>query len=261
MPDDFAQLIADLSAERGVLDGVLKQLPSEAWDRPSPAEGWLLRDCVVHLAETDESAAAIVEGVERAPGTRRNPEDGVVTAGMLQGREMAPAEVHAWWRRAGDRLLDALDGTAADARLTWAGRTMSARSFVSARLMEHWSHGLDILDAAGIQPVDTDRLRHIAHLGYMTRDFAYRTHGMTPPGTPLYVKLAAPSGAVWTWGPGDAPDRIFGSAGDFCRVVTQRIHPSDTSLRAEGKSAGEFLTIAQAFAGPPGTGRPPKNSQ
>jgi uncharacterized protein (TIGR03084 family) len=106
--------------------------------------------------------------------------------------------------------------------------------------------------------VDTDRLKSIAHLGYITRDFAYRTHGLEPPETPLYVELAAPSGDTWTWGPLDAPDRIYGPAGDWCRVVTQRIHPDDTALRCEGPRAREFLSIAQAFAGPPGAGRPAK---
>jgi uncharacterized protein (TIGR03084 family) len=94
----------------------------------------------------------------------------------------------------------------------------------------------------------------------MTRDYAYRTHGMEPPITTLYLELTSPSGATWTWGSPDAPDRITGPAGDFCRVVTQRIHPDDTALRAEGPHAREFLSIAQAFAGPPGSGRPPKGA-
>jgi uncharacterized protein (TIGR03084 family) len=138
---------------------------------------------------------------------------------------------------------------------------MSVRSFTTARLMEAWSHGLDALDAAGVTPVDTDRLRNIAHIGYATRDFAYRNRGLEPNPEPLRVELAAPSGATWTWGPEDAPNRITGPAGDFCRVVTQRIHYTDTALEYEGDAAEEFLRIAQAFAGPTGAGRPPKNEE
>ena len=126
--------------------------------------------------------------------------------------------------------------------------------------MEHWSHGLDILETAGMPAQDTDRLRHIAHLGYITREFAYKTRGMEPPTQPLRVELTLPSGAPLAFGPPDASERITGSAGDFCRVVTQRIHWSDTELRAEGDLAREFLVVAQAFAGPPGEGRPPKNA-
>jgi uncharacterized protein (TIGR03084 family) len=83
---------------------------------------------------------------------------------------------------------------------------------------------------------------------------------MTPPETPLRVELTSPSGAIWAYGPQDAPDRVTGKAGDFCRVVTQRIHPSDTVLVATGPHAAEFLGIAQAFAGPPGAGRAPKGA-
>lgn len=257
MPEPLSVLVDDLEAERAAVDALLASLPGEAWDANSPADGWKLRDCVVHLAETDDSTSAIVEGVQQERGGER---EGVLTAGMLRGRGMQPAEVLAWYRRAGERVLRALRGVGDNERLTWVGREMSARSFVTARLMEHWSHGLDIHDAAGVTPIDTDRLRHIALLGYLTREFAYRTRGMQAPSTPLYVELTSPSGDTWTYGPVDAPDCVFGPAGDFCRVVTQRIHPSDTELRAEGERAAEFLSIAQAFAGPPGSGRPPKGA-
>jgi uncharacterized protein (TIGR03084 family) len=138
---------------------------------------------------------------------------------------------------------------------------MSARSFATARLMECWSHGLDAIEAAGKTPVDTDRLHHIAHLGVATREFAYRNRGLPAPAEPLRVELDAPSGARWTWGPEDAPLRIRGPAGDFCRVVTQRIHYLDTALETEGEGAAEYLRIAQAFAGPPGAGRPPRGTR
>lgn len=137
---------------------------------------------------------------------------------------------------------------------------MSARSFATARLMEAWSHGLDILDASGRTKPDSDRLKHVAHIGYATREFAYRNRGLTPPEAALYAELRSPSGATWTWGPDDATDRITGEAGEFCRVVTQRIHWQDTNLKAEGPAAQEFLTVAQAFAGPPGPGRRSKVS-
>jgi hypothetical protein len=37
--------------------------------------------------------------------------------------------------------------------------------------------------------------------------------------------------------------------------VTQRRHPADTDLVAHGELAVEWLSLAQAFAGPPGPGR------
>ncbi|MEI2650829.1 MAG: hypothetical protein V9G12_01405 [Microthrixaceae bacterium] len=48
-----------------------------------------------------------------------------------------------------------------------------------------------------------------------------------------------------------------GPALDFCLVVTQRRHPADTRLVVEGPAAAEWIAIAQAFAGEPGSGRSP----
>jgi uncharacterized protein (TIGR03084 family) len=62
---------------------------------------------------------------------------------------------------------------------------------------------------------------------------------------------------VWTWGAEDAADRVVGPALDFCLVVTQRRNVKDAALVASGPLAEEWLQVAQAFAGPPGPGRPP----
>jgi uncharacterized protein (TIGR03084 family) len=258
--DAFGCLVDDLDAEHLIVERALAGLTDDVWDVPSPAEGWTLRDCVAHLAETDDNATRGIDPA-RAPAAIAGERTGVLTAAQRHARGLPPTEVLRWYSEANDRLLAALRAHKGNDRLPWLGRPMSALSFTSARLMEHWSHGLDILEAAGVAAVDSERLRHVAHLGYITRDFAYRNRGLAPPATLLYLELTSPSGETWTWGPTDAPDRISGPAGDFCRVVTQRIHPADTSLQAEGPHAAEFLAIAQAFAGPPGRGRPRKSSR
>ena len=38
---------------------------------------------------------------------------------------------------------------------------MSARSSISARLMETWAHGQAVYDRLGVVRVDTDRIRNI----------------------------------------------------------------------------------------------------
>jgi uncharacterized protein (TIGR03084 family) len=81
--------------------------------------------------------------------------------------------------------------------------------------------------------------------------------GRQAPEAPVRVDLIAPSGAVWTWGPQDAADRVSGPALDFCLLVTQRRHRDDLDLRVEGPVATEWASIAQAFAGSPGPGRKP----
>jgi len=75
------------------------------------------------------------------------------------------------------------------------------------------------------------------------------------------VVLASPSGQLWTWETGEAvagapPQFIVGEALDFCLVVTQRRNIADTQLAVTGPSAADWMSLAQAFAGPPGPGRP-----
>jgi uncharacterized protein (TIGR03084 family) len=137
---------------------------------------------------------------------------------------------------------------------------MSAASMATARLMETWAHGRDVADALGETPAPTDRLRHIVRLGVRTRNFAFGVHGLPTPFEEFRVELRGPSGAMWTYGPEDATDRVTGPALDFCLLVTQRAHRADLALRAEGPDADRWLDIAQAFAGPPGSGRKPKGA-
>jgi uncharacterized protein (TIGR03084 family) len=121
--------------------------------------------------------------------------------------------------------------------------------------METWAHGGDVAAALGVSRTPTARLRHVAHLGVRTRDFAFIVHNRTPPADPFRVELDAPDGTVWEWGPVDAAQSVTGPALDFCRLVTQRVHRADTALGATGPDADAWLDLAQAFAGPPGAGR------
>jgi uncharacterized protein (TIGR03084 family) len=142
-------------------------------------------------------------------------------------------------------------------RLPWYGPDMSALSSATARLMETWAHGQDVADALGRRREPTDRLRHIAHLGVQAAGFSFVLNGRPVPTTLVRVELVAPSGARWEWGPPDTADRVTGTALDFCLTVTQRRHVSDTALTVTGPVATEWISIAQTFAGAPGTGRAP----
>jgi uncharacterized protein (TIGR03084 family) len=132
---------------------------------------------------------------------------------------------------------------------------MSAASMATARLMETWAHGLDVADALGVKRPATARLRSIAHIGVRTRDFAFAINGLAAPADSFRVELIAPDGSTWTWGPEDAAQRVAGTAEGFCTLVTQRRPRAGLDVTAEGDDARRWLTIAQAFAGPPGPGR------
>jgi uncharacterized protein (TIGR03084 family) len=153
-------------------------------------------------------------------------------------------------------MIDAFGATDPSARLPWYGPPMSVKSFVTARLMETWAHGQDIVDAVGADRPATDRLRHIAFIGVRARPFSYVNRGLDVPDGDVRVELTAPGGDTWTFGE-SSTDVVRGSALGFALAVTQRRHRDDTDLVIEGPLAQEWMAIAQAFAGPPTDGRPP----
>ncbi|MFG2128841.1 TIGR03084 family metal-binding protein [Streptomyces sp. NPDC048751] len=260
---DPTPVFDDLRAEGEELDRLLAELSVEQWALPTPAPGWTIAHQIAHLAWTDRSALVAVTDedgfralVERALAA---PES-FVDEGAEEGARLQPGELLARWRQGRAGLDKALRDSAPGARFPWYGPPMSAASMATARLMETWAHGLDVAAALGVERTPGDRLRHIARLGVRTRDFAYGVHGLEPPADEFRVELTAPSGDLWTYGPEHATQRVTGPALDFCLLVTQRAHRADLALRAEGPDADRWLDIAQAFAGPPGTGRPPKGA-
>ena len=117
--------------------------------------------------------------------------------------------------------------------------------------------GFDVTEALHRPPSVSGRLRHVAHLGVRTRNFAFQQHGLAPPAEEFRVELIGPDGDIWSWGPEDAAQRVTGPALDFCLRVTRRRNRADLTLEATGPDADRWLDVAQAFAGPPGAERPP----
>lgn len=252
----------DLVAEHAALDRVVAGLPDEVWQTPTPASGWDIRDCLSHVWFFDVRALmaldpATVEEFRRDAEQLLASVTGGVGPDVREGRAMSPRELLARWRADRERLVARARITDPAARIPWYGPAMAARSFITARVMETWAHGQDIRDALGLEPEVTDRLRHVAHIGVRARAFAYANNGRDLPAADLRVELRGPSGDLWTWGDEAASDVVRGEAIDFCLMVTQRRHIADTSLEVLGAAAEEWVSIAQAFAGPPGKGRAP----
>lgn len=251
-------VVADLRAESDDLDAIVAGLTEEGWRTPTPAPGWTIAHQIAHLLWTDRVAVVSVTDeagfADLLTEAAKNP-TGFVDEGAEELAALPAAELLAQWRATRTRLHDELPRVTDGRKLPWFGPPMSAASMATARLMETWAHGLDVADALGVRRVPTARLRSIAHIGVRTRDFAFTVHGLTPPADPFLVELRAPDGSTWSWGPADATQRVTGSAEDFCMLVTQRRPRAELDVTAIGDDAARWLTIAQAFAGPPGAGR------
>ncbi len=253
-------LLADLAAETDALRAVVADLGTRTpgWASPTPAPGWTVAHQVAHLAWTDRAAtlaATDQDAWDALVLDAAEDPDGFVDRAAEELAAEPTTDLLARWDAGRAALADALRALPAGRKMPWFGPPMSAASMATARFMETWAHALDVHEGLGVPVAPTDRVRHVCHLGVRTRDFAYATHGLTPPPAPFHVALVAPSGERWTWGPQEAADRVQGSAWDFARLVTQRVHRDDTDLVARGAGADRWLGIAQCFAGPPGQGR------
>ena len=243
-------LLDDLGAEQRELQAHLRNVDRDAWLRPTPARGWDVRDTIAHLADTDEMAIATAIGLPGSINERAevaaSGED-LTYQGVLHGRRRSGAEVLAWWESTTAAEHDMFVALDPNLRVPW-GIGMRAPSFVTARLMETWAHGLDVCAAIGIEPRDSDRLGHVAWLATRALPYAYSLAGREPPADPVRVELTLPSGAAWTFGPIDAENRITGPAGEYCRVFVHRLKLADArGLRADGPAATAALSVARAF--------------
>ncbi|HUW02883.1 MAG TPA: TIGR03084 family metal-binding protein [Acidimicrobiales bacterium] len=260
----LAELVRDLADEHDALDRLLVGLDERDWAHPTPSPGWSVGDQVGHLGYFDRTATLAVVDQDGfadhlAAALDEMQQGGLDDTSLRQARSMPPGELHLWWRSGAAALVEAAARLGDGDRLGWYGPSMGARSFLTARLMETWAHGHDLADTFGLVVLATPRLRHIAQLGFITRGWSYSVRGREVPEEAVRVELSAPGGGTWTWGDDAADDSIAGPALGFCQVVTQRRHVDDTDLETTGSAAVEWMHLAQAFAGAPTEGPPPRS--
>jgi uncharacterized protein (TIGR03084 family) len=263
----LTELLHDLDDEYADCRRLVDSLPPDApeWDRPTPAEGWAVRDQISHLAFFDDAGRQAMvdsEAFARWASEAMTVVGDPMEAHLIRGRDMDGTGLLDWWGEAHVAMMAAFVTADPSARLPWFGPPMGVLSFLSARLMETWAHGTDVADALGIDREPTDRLRHVAHLGVRSRPFSYGVRGRAVPSGRVDVTLTSPAGQSWEFAAGSidggAPGgTVTGTALDFCLVVTQRRNLADTALVVRGELAKDWMSVAQAFAGPPGPGRPP----
>jgi uncharacterized protein (TIGR03084 family) len=249
------QVCTDLRAEVDELGAFLSALPAEVWARETGFMGWTPWDVVAHLHFFDLVSLVALEGEDAFAAERKR-----LVAGMAEGvsfkavaRErfggMDAATLRAAWQTAACKLADTLGTAEPKRRLPWFGPDMGVQMFATARFMEIWAHGQEIYDLAGETRPYTDRIKNIATLGVKTFGWTFANRKREAPGPPPYVRLTAPSGALWEWQTPSETESVVGSAVDFCHVVTQGRNVADTALEVTGPVATEWMSIAQCFAG------------
>lgn len=264
---DVKEVLADLVAEQEALDEIISGLSVDHWSLPTASPRWRIQEQIAHLAYFDGTAALAITDPEGFKAMVAELWEVAATGDQAMddhtvGRYVVqePAELLESWRADRAGLVAAAEALENDTRVPWYGPSMGSKSFLTARLMEVWAHGQDIVDTLGVERTSTDRIRHIAQLGFITRGWTYQNRKLDAPTVGVRVSLESPSGQIWDYGPEDAPESVTGLAEDFCQVVTQRRHLDDTTLVVDGASARDWLLMAQCFAGEPTDG-PPRSVQ
>lgn len=246
----------DFRAESSALYELLKGRSNSEMSESTFFKKWTTNDVLQHLFYWNEMAALQV--VDEAELMNRLKQVMAHKHGMrgcerdhfsgLEGRDLLDA-----WYNDAHSTANVFASADPKQRLKWAGPDMSARSSITARLMETWAHGQEVYDHFGVHRQNADRIKNIAVLGVNTFGWTYKTRGETPPEEMPYVALTSPSNEIWEFGNPSQTDKIAGLAEEFCQVVTQTRNIADTALEVTGAVAKDWMSKAQCFAGGPET--------
>jgi uncharacterized protein (TIGR03084 family) len=252
----------DFFAESEALYALLAARPEADLALVTQFKAWTLEDVIAHLhlfnlaADLSLRDPAQMRELFAELGRLREAGRTLVETTRERLAPLRGRELLAHWRRDCAEIARNFERADPRARLPWGGPDMSARSSISARLMETWAHGQAVYDRLGVVRADADRIRNVAVLGVNTFAWCFRIRGLEVPERAPQVRLRAPSGASWEWNLESDSGLVEGAATEFCQVVAQTRAWADTRLRAEGEVARRWMSIAQCFAGPPE--EPPK---
>lgn len=248
------QQAEDFRAESAALGALLAAAAPDAFDEPTQFKAWTINDVLRHLHFWNRMAFLQIENEGELLGH--------LAAMAASGQSMQSYERSQLGSLSGQGLVAAWTAQVAatadrfvcadpKARLKWAGPDMSARSSITARLMETWAHGQEVYDHLGVTRHNEDRIQNIVVLGVNTFSWTYKTRSESVPDVIPFLVLSAPSGATWTFGDPSESERIEGPAEAFCQVVTQTRNIADVPLEVTGTIARDWMSKAQCFAGPP----------
>lgn len=240
------EILADVVAEQQAVDQFLQLIPERDWDEATPKSGGSIRQHVAILASGEELAHNAIAGGGSMLDQARDYAtlDDYLATVSKPGAKRRTQEIIEWWRGARAAVIDELSRTNPSQKIPWVGGSLRAQTFAIGRLTETWVHGLDIHATFDSEPEDTDRLRHIAWLGWETLPSAFAAAG-EPNAEAVRGELIGPNYGKWIYGSVEADSVVRGRAGEWCRLTVGRLPAkAATSLKAEGEAAEIALRVA-----------------
>ena len=247
----------DFESECQQIDALLTPLGEADYARSTGFKQWTIEDILRHLHVWN--VAAFLSLTDKAGFDEYWQQvSSSLTGGDVRTFERAysdgikGAALLAQWREFYPKVADAFAKADPKARLPWAGPSMSARSSITARLMESWSHAQAIYDELGVERPGNDAvIANVVVMGLNTYGWTFANRKLDVPEPRPQLRLTMPSGAEQIFGDDAGEEWIAGTAQEFCQVVTQCRNVADTGLEVSGTNARAWMEKAQCFAGPP----------
>ncbi len=248
------QAADDFREECEAIDALLSPLRADDFARETGFKSWTIGEIVEHLHLFNIAADKALESdaafLDFCGKILPHMQAGHLALQHEWFGDTPAIETYQAWRDYFPAMVERFAKADTDARLRWFGPDMSARSCIIARQMEHWAHTQAIYDVLGVRRENADRIKNVAHLGVTTYSWSHKVNGWEPPRPKPYVRLTAPSGAIWEWNDRQDDNRVEGPAESFCQVVTQCRNFADVGLTCVGDVAQRWMEHAQCFAGP-----------
>ena len=238
------------------LSSIVSELAEDQLALPSACKGWSVSDVLLHLAQTNEMAAASARGqraqvpdgwVNSGNSVRTDIND--IVADAVERERGRDNDVLTRWVNSADDVANALEACDPAGRVLWVAGDMAPRTLATTRLAETWIHTGDVCHGLAIGQPKSNRIWHIARLVHRTLPYSFLRSGLEISGA-VRFELTSPmeDTSVWCFGDDKADTAITGPAIDLCLVAGQRAIAQETSLDGEGPNSETVLRIMRTFA-------------
>ena len=177
----------DFKAACAALYDLVAELSDAEFDQKTAFKGWTLNNVFRHLHVWNQAANLTLTDGQGFLDYLQVVQENGKAGGTLIGFEerwldgLSGTSLRETWREYYDEVGGNYATVDPSKRLKWGGPDMSARSCISARLMETWAHGQEIYDQLGVVRKNKDRIRNIVILGINTYGWTYAVREETAP--------------------------------------------------------------------------------
>jgi uncharacterized protein (TIGR03083 family) len=191
---------------------LLRGLPEAAWESPTLAGAWRVRDVVAHILDGSLRRVSFHRDRHAPPAPAQPPRGERELVAFINelnaqwvetAKRLSPRLLVDLYEPVGAALADFFESLPDDApalfSVSWAGEAESAGWFdVGREFTELWHHQAQVRDAVGApQLADTAWLNAVLRIALRGLPHAYRD---TPgaPGQAVTIEIAGPAGGVFT---------------------------------------------------------------